>query len=145
MPRAYLVRKLKLVIFFCIVFILLYGGNILRRAIRDRKCSEEESKFLMDELVSYIHYTIHILFQIFRRRFNVKVDNKVLYFYIIPTKQTFSSLIKFKNSMRLLCVCFFFLFWIVNWSFSLFFFPYEQYITASHLIIIWMLVRKNII
>lgn len=57
MPRAYLVRKLKLVIFCCIVFILLYGGNILRQAIRDRKCSEEESKFLMDELCH--NYSTH--------------------------------------------------------------------------------------
>ncbi|XP_061163477.1 divergent protein kinase domain 1C-like [Saccostrea echinata] len=50
MPRLYLVRKLKHVTFFFIILILLYGGNILRKTIRDRKCSEEESRFLMDDL-----------------------------------------------------------------------------------------------
>ena len=54
MPRAYLVRKLKLLLLFCVVFILFYGGNVLRRIIKDHKCSEEESKFLMDELVRFI-------------------------------------------------------------------------------------------
>lgn len=61
----------------------------------------------MNWFVTFIAQSI--LFLILRQlcRFNVKVDSKVLHFYIIPTKHTFNSLTKFINLMRLLYVCLF--------------------------------------